>query len=408
MTYKRGKVYYIDKRWIGYPRLNLSTDTPVKARADDMERMLLKLRDRGRRDLIGLLADRRLKLPDLYDAWERGPDALLQVQTRAESPRLGDLVDKWLKHIKSPAGISPRTKRRYAPQTVRRYRTSWDCVFNALPKGKDARLSDLTKGFLLDYRCTRTLQIGKRKKSTKSASTSTLNRDMIAIEAFLSWVAEQGYAFVRPEIPKEREPQGRMRWLSSDEITAFRNHCHPEWWPFFATLFYTGARYGEAAGLRGCDILLSSKRITLHESERRLKSARSTRDLPIPALLEKALAAHITRVAPGPADLLFPDFQSYDVTYDRWQMVTEAAGIAKARMHDARHTFGVHAAMSGVPLVRIQQLMGHKSPHMTMRYMKHAPEAYMDADSEKIADSMAMDAETRARIEAARKGMKQA
>jgi hypothetical protein len=68
---------------------------------------------------------------------------------------------------------------------------------------------------------------------------------------------------------------------------------------------YTGARWGEAQGLRGADVLLHAKRIPIHEAERRVKSKQSVRDLPTPKLLELALAAHFARHRVGPADLVF-------------------------------------------------------------------------------------------------------
>ena len=60
------------------------------------------------------------------------------------------------------------------------------------------------------------------------------------------------------------------------------------------------------------------------------------------------------------------------------------AGISDATPHDARHTFAVHAAQAGVPIVRLQKLLGHATAAMTMRYMKHAPEAYVAEDGAAI------------------------
>jgi hypothetical protein len=45
---------------------------------------------------------------------------------------------------------------------------------------------------------------------------------------------------------------------------------------------------------------------------------------------------------------------------------------------------------------------------MTMRYLRHAPEAYFAGDAAKVAGSLAGDQEAAARAEAARKGMKSA
>ena len=43
--------------------------------------------------------------------------------------------------------------------------------------------------------------------------------------------------------------------------------------------------------------------------------------------------------------------------------------------HDLRHTYGSHLAMRGVPLKVIQELMGHATIEMTLRYAHLAPEA---------------------------------
>lgn len=81
----------------------------------------------------------------------------------------------------------------------------------------------------------------------------------------------------------------------------------------------------------------------------------------------------------------------------------------EATPHDARHTFAVHAAQAGIPIVRLQKLLGHADPTMTLRYMKHAPEAYMDQDAAAIAAQMGgMDPETNARAEAARQALRPA
>ena len=54
-------------------------------------------------------------------------------------------------------------------------------------------------------------------------------------------------------------------------------------------------------------------------------------------------------------------------------------------IHDLRHTLGVHCVQAGVPIVRLQKLLGHASPHMTVRYMKHAQESYFTEDAAKVA-----------------------
>ncbi len=109
--------------------------------------------------------------------------------------------------------------------------------------------------------------------------------------------------------------------------------------------------------------------------------------------------------------MVFPDaYQGYGKLRRVWDRTCRAAGIEQATPHDTRHTFAVHAAQAGVPIVRLQKLLGHATAAMTMRYMKHAPEAYLTEDGDAIARHMSgeTDRETVARVAAARKGMKSA
>lgn len=413
MRRKDGRTYELDVRWRGYPRLRLACGTTNKARAGAMGRTLTALRDAGRRDLLGLLAEHRLTLAEVHDAYTRDPVALEQMKAKAESPRLGALVDEWLAWCRSSAGLSPRTKRPYMPKTVRRYAVSWEGFFAALPKARDARLRDITRGFVLDYRRVRVRARGGRKRQevpNRPVSAATFNRDIAALGALFTWLEDvKGVSVERPKLPHEQEPRGRERWLSAKELNTFQQECPAEWWPFFAVLFYTGARLGEVQGLRGADVLLSARRITIHEGERRVKSSAAVRDLPIPQAFKDALASHLARVGPEPADLVFPaEFQSYKVVRRIWDATCKQARIAGATPHDARHTFAVHAMMAGVPLPRLQRLLGHSTPIMSLRYMRHAPEAFLDEDAAAVASHLsgATDHEAAARAVAARAGLK--
>jgi integrase len=62
--------------------------------------------------------------------------------------------------------------------------------------------------------------------------------------------------------------------------------------------------------------------------------------------------------------------------------VLNAAKIGHIRIHDLRHTFCSHAAMSGVPLYHIQTMVGHASSQTTMRY------AHLNNDSLRAASGL--------------------
>jgi len=50
------------------------------------------------------------------------------------------------------------------------------------------------------------------------------------------------------------------------------------------------------------------------------------------------------------------------------------AGLRKITWHVLRHTFASHLVMRGVPLKAVQELMGHATIEMTLRYSHLSPE----------------------------------
>ena len=55
------------------------------------------------------------------------------------------------------------------------------------------------------------------------------------------------------------------------------------------------------------------------------------------------------------------------------------AGIRPIGWHTLRHTFASHLVMRGVPLKAVQELMGHATIDMTMRYAHLSPDVKKDA-----------------------------
>jgi len=65
-----------------------------------------------------------------------------------------------------------------------------------------------------------------------------------------------------------------------------------------------------------------------------------------------------------------------------WSRIRTAAGLGDVRLHDLRHSFASHAAMSGMGLVVVGKLLGHKSPATTARYAHFADDPLRRAANE--------------------------
>lgn len=55
-----------------------------------------------------------------------------------------------------------------------------------------------------------------------------------------------------------------------------------------------------------------------------------------------------------------------------WKAICDRAGLGRLRLHDLRHTYGTMAALEGLSLREIADLLGHRSTVSTMRYVNAA------------------------------------
>jgi len=140
----------------------------------------------------------------------------------------------------------------------------------------------------------------------------------------------------------------------------------------------TGMRIGELLALRWPNVHGKARKIHVCEAVTRsvVGSPKSGRSREIALSRQAADALRAQRHLRG--ELVFCDLEGGRLTQDQCdkplRVACERAGLRRVTWHVLRHSFASHLVMRGVPLKAVQELLGHASMEMTMRYAHLAPE----------------------------------
>ena len=128
-------------------------------------------------------------------------------------------------------------------------------------------------------------------------------------------------------------------------------------------------RLGEILNLKWQDLDFNQKFIYIENSKNGEK-----REVPMNNFLLKMMAQ--LKETSNYGDYIFShkDGSPLKGVYRSFKSACKRAGIKNFRFHDLRHTFASHLVMNGVDLKTVQELMGHKSFSMTLRYAHLSPD----------------------------------
>lgn len=192
-------------------------------------------------------------------------------------------------------------------------------------------------------------------------SNATINRKMAALSKLLRKACKMGDIYNLPEFRRQKERQGRIRFLEAEEeqrlFSAIRMRCEDS---FRLSVFLvdTGCRLGEAIDLNWNDLQDSRSTFWLTKSGR-------SRTVP--------LTTRVKEVVQIPHGRLKGPFAMHTQVRFRaiWNEAKAEVGLGaddQVVPHILRHTCASRLVRGGIDIRRVQIWLGHQTLSMTMRY----------------------------------------
>lgn len=204
---------------------------------------------------------------------------------------------------------------------------------------------------------------------------STINREVNVLRSLLWVAAKQGWTEKNPaSCPRKFPERKRLRYLTVEEAASLlklaKNSRSRDVFHTITIALETGMRQGEIFNLRWSDLNFKEGQIWVRETKNG-----SPRYVPMTEPVREALSTRPRRLG---IEYIFwgrkQDNRHNTGMRETFVNLLQRAGITDFTFHDLRHTFASHLAMAGVPLHTIGQLLGHKTPSMTMRYAHLSPD----------------------------------
>jgi integrase len=219
----------------------------------------------------------------------------------------------------------------------------------------------------------------------KTHAAKTVNNLLTVLRNALDVAARWERIESVPRIAWVKTEKPPFRFLDFDEAARLADAAshEPLAHAMIVVALNTGLRLGELLALKWDAVDLKAGRLHVREAVARgivgtPKSGRA-REVPLNDTALAVLKEH--RHLRGP--LVFCNDDGSMLTKNEakgpLRRARVRAGIVALGWHDLRHTFASHLTMRGVPLKAVQELLGHATIEMTMRYAHLSPNVTRDA-----------------------------
>ena len=295
---------------------------------------------------------------------------IAEEEPEIEDPVFDEACDKYLDWYKEHSRASS-------------YDRHWTSAISLKAKFGGKRLSEISAFGIEEYKLDRKKQCScvggaKRREGSDRCSEcgtrlrgkaeATINKELAMLKHLFRKCIEWGLAKSNPvqQVKLFREGQGRTRYLSEEEAQRLLDSCNPDFRVVVLTAMHTGCRKSELTSLRWSRVDMVNRSITVDSC---YSKNGETRTIPMTNDVFETFKMRQDRDR-TPEDLVF--VSRYGKPWRSWRTAfrnaVERAGLHDFRFHDLRHCYGSWLAMSGTIDKGRMELMGHKTPSMSMRY----------------------------------------
>jgi len=222
------------------------------------------------------------------------------------------------------------------------------------------------------------------RRRDEGLSKATRNRYLCTLKVILKKAHEWGYAprNTAAELKTEREGRKQPMPFTRDEVNRLLAELKPDHRRIAMIYLQTGMRRGELIKLQWSDVDWEARTIAV-------RAPKNDDDRTIPM---SNRVYEILQEARGERSSAIPSPESRQVfgpSADIWRPLrraVERTGLEEGRRHRLQHRLRDTAATTlldaGVPLDRVQTILGHRDIGMTRRYAETRPEHLREAISE--------------------------
>lgn len=226
------------------------------------------------------------------------------------------------------------------------------------------------------------VEMFKSKMKEANLSNKSINNYLGVLSKCLN-TADDWYGLAKlPKIKRLRVAPQKFDFLTHEESEVLLNHADGIWREIILVILKTGIRIGELLALDWSDIDWRSCKITIRRAVYNgiIDSPKNNRIRHIPMAQEVRTALGKRMKKWG---YVYSDENGQlmnDKTARHFlQKICRRAKMRKIGWHVLRHSFASHLVMAGAPLKAIQDLLGHSSLSVTMRYSHLTPSTLEDA-----------------------------